>query len=252
MARFEDHRHDGLAHAAAAGHRAAGTSYHEQIYRIATRQGKLKIREKLIVFGAGGHAKVVIDAIEQQGNYEIAGLLDDDPKHAGKRFFGYPVLGARADLPALLSERLRHAVVTIGDNAIRAEVAALLDRGGWQFASAVHPRAYIGRGVTIGPGSVVMAGCVINAEAHLGAQVIINTGATVDHDCRVEDAVHVAPGCHLCGGVSVGSGTFLGAGTTVTPGVKIGSKAIIGAGSTVIRDVADGAKVTGSPARNVD
>ena len=212
----------------------------------------MKAKEKLVVFGAGGHAKVVIDIIEQQGNYEIAGLLDDDLRHQGCSFFGYPVLGTRAQLPALLSAQLRHAIVTIGDNARRASVAALLESGGWQFASAVHPRAYVGRGVNVGPGSVVMAGCVINAEAHLGAQVIINTGATVDHDCRIEDAVHIAPGCHLCGGVCVGQGTLLGGGTVVTPGVTIGRKAIVGAGSTVIHDVADGAKISGSPARPLD
>ena len=211
-----------------------------------------KAREKLVVFGAGGHAKVVIDIIEQQGIYEIAGLLDDDPKHRGGHFFGYPVLGTRADLPGLFSKQLCHALVTIGNNASRAAVAAHLEQHGWRLASAVHPRASIGRGVTIGPGSVVMAGCVVNADAYLGAQVIVNTGATVDHDCRIADAVHIAPGCHLCGGVSVGSGSLLGAGSTVTPGVRIGRKAIIGAGSTVIRDVADEAKVSGSPARPQD
>jgi sugar O-acyltransferase (sialic acid O-acetyltransferase NeuD family) len=212
----------------------------------------LKTKEKLVVFGAGGHAKVVIDIIEQQETYEIAGLLDDDPKHGGKRFFGYPVLGTRADLPALISTQLCHAIVTIGDNASRAAVAAHLSQLGWRFASAIHPGASIGRGVTIGPGSVVMAGCVINADARLGAQVIVNTGATVDHDCVIEDAVHVAPGCHLCGGVSVGSGSLLGAGSTVTPGVHIGGNAIVSAGSTVIRDVADETKVSGSPARPPD
>ena len=209
-------------------------------------------KEKLIVFGAGGHAKVVLDIIERQGNYAIAGLLDDDPRHQGKRFFGYPVLGTRADLPALLSAQLSHAIVTIGDNASRAAVAAYLNQLGWRFALAVHPHASIGRGVEIGPGSVVMAGCAVNADAHLGAQVIVNTGATVDHDCRVEDGVHIAPGCHLCGGVSVGPGSFLGAGCIVTPGVSIGAKAIVGAGSTVIRDVADGARVSGSPAKPLD
>lgn len=208
-------------------------------------------RQGILLFGAGGHAKVVIDIIEQQGNYEIAGLLDDDPKHRGARFFGYPALGTRADLRAQFSAQLRHAIVTIGNNASRAAVAALLDGEGWQFASAVHPRACIGRGVTVGPGSVVMAGCVVNADAFLGGHVIVNTGATVDHDCRIEDAVHIAPGCHLCGGVSVGSGSLLGAGSTVTPGVRIGSKAIVGAGSTVIRDVPDGAKVSGSPAQPI-
>ena len=212
----------------------------------------MKTKQKLVVFGAGGHAKVVIDIIEQQGDYEIAGLLDDDPKHRGKRFFGYPVLGTRAELPALLSTQLCHAIVTIGDNASRAAVAAHFDQHGWRFASAVHPRASIGRGVTIGPGSVVMAGCVVNADAYLGAQVIVNTGATVDHDCRIEDAVHIAPGCHLCGGVSVGPGSFLGAGSTVTPGVRIGRKVIVGAGSTVIRDVADEARVSGVPARPLE
>lgn len=212
----------------------------------------MKAKEKLVVFGAGGHAKVVIDIIEQQGNYEIAGLLDDNLEHRGKHFFGYPVLGTRADLPALISAQLRHAIVTIGDNASRAAVAAHLDQHGWSFASAVHPRASIGRGVNIGPGSVVMAGCVVNADTCLGAQVIVNTGATVDHDCRIEDAVHIAPGCHLCGGVSVGQGSLVGAGSTVTPGIKIGCRAIVGAGSTVIRDVADETKVSGSPARPLD
>ena len=212
----------------------------------------MKAKEKLVVFGAGGHAKVVIDIIERQGTYEIAGLLDDDIKHKGERFFGYPVLGTRAELPALISAQLCHAIVTIGDNASRAAVAAHLDQHGWRFASAVHPRASMGRGVKIGPGSVVMAGCVVNADAYLGGQVIVNTGATVDHDCRIEDAVHIAPGCHLCGGVSVGQGSLLGAGTTVTRGVRIGCKVIVGAGSTVIRDVVDEARVSGSPARPLD
>jgi sugar O-acyltransferase (sialic acid O-acetyltransferase NeuD family) len=212
----------------------------------------LNTREKLVVFGAGGHAKVVIDIIEQQGIFEIAGLLDDDLRHRGRRFFGYAVLGTRADLPALMSTQLAHAIVTIGDNASRAAVAAHLGQHGWRFASAIHPRASIGRGVSIGPGSVVMAGCVINADAFLGAQVIVNSGATVDHDCRIDDAVHIAPGCHLCGGVSVGRGSLLGAGAIVTPGVRIGREVIVGAGSTVIRDVADGARVSGVPARPVE
>lgn len=212
----------------------------------------MKAKEKLVVFGAGGHAKVVIDIIEQQGSYEIATVLDDDVKRKGSRFFGYTVLGTRADLAGLRSTHLRHAIVAIGDNAGRAAIAALLTQQGWQFATPVHPRASIGRGVEIAPGCVIMAGCVVNADAHLGAHVIINTGATIDHDCRIEDGAHIAPGCHLCGGVSVGRHSFLGAGTTVTPGVKIGDKVIVGAGSAVIRDVADEARVSGVPARALD
>jgi len=209
----------------------------------------LKAKQKLIVFGAGGHAKVVIDIIEQQGSYEIVGVLDDDVSRKGSRFFGYTLLGTRADLPALRSAQMHLAIVAIGDNARRAAVAALLTQQSWQFAAAVHPRACIGRGVDIGPGCVIMAGCVVNADAILGAHVIVNTGATIDHDCRIEEGVHIAPGCHLCGGVRVGRSSLLGAGATVTPGVTIGSKVIVGAGSAVIHDVADEAQVSGAPAR---
>ena len=206
-------------------------------------------KQKLLVYGAGGHAKVVIDIIERQGSYDVAAVLDDDAGLKGSDCFGHGVLGGRAELAGLWSAGLRLAIVTIGENASRSALAAELSAQGWEFALAVHPHASISRGVEIAPGSVIMAGCVINADARIGAHSIINSGASVDHDCRIAEGVHIAPGCHLCGGVSVGRGTFLGAGSTVTPGVNIGSKVIVGAGSVVIRDVADGSKISGAPAR---
>jgi sugar O-acyltransferase (sialic acid O-acetyltransferase NeuD family) len=211
----------------------------------------LNDKNQLIVFGASGHAKVVIDIIEQQGSHTIAGLLDDDVERKGARFFNYPIFGTRAELPILLSAQLRHVIVAIGDNGGRATVALLLEQQGWHFVTAVHPRASIGRGVEISTGSAIMAGCIINADALVGRHAIINTGATIDHDCRIGDAVHVGPGCHLCGGVSVGAGSFLGAGTTVVPGIRIGSNVTVGAGSTVIRDIADGQTVFGAPAKPI-
>lgn len=212
----------------------------------------MKAKEKLLVFGAGGHAKVVIDIIERQGDFEVAAVLDDDAQLKGSRLFTYTVLGTRTELPGLRSAGLRHAIVAIGANASRGAVAAFLAGQGWHFATAIHPNASISRGVDIGPGCVIMAGGVINADAHIGAHSIINSGATIDHDCRIADGVHIAPGCHLCGGVSVGQGSFLGAGSTVTPGVSIGSMVLVGAGSVVIRDVADAAQVSGAPARPRD
>lgn len=209
----------------------------------------MKAKEKLLLFGAGGHAKVVIDIIERQGTYEIAAVLDDDAKLKGRRFFGYTVQGTRANLKDLRSAGLRLAIIAIGDNARRTAIAATLARQGWHFATAIHPGASIARGAQIAPGCTIMAGCAVNADARLGAHTILNTGATVDHDCRIGRGVHIAPGCHLCGGVRVGQNSLLGAGTVVTPGVAIGSKVIVGAGSTVVRDVADGAKVSGVPAR---
>lgn len=205
-------------------------------------------RHPVLVYGASGHAKVVIDIIERSGVHAIAFLVDDNPRLKGARFFGHRVLGGMSDLDACLaSNHDIGALVAIGANGARLRVAAQLQRKGLTLVSAVHPAACIGSNVGIGAGTVIMGGCVINSDTIIGDNAIINTGATVDHDCSVGAGSHIAPGVHLCGGVRVGDGVFIGAGTIVIPGISIGRGAIIGAGSTVIRDIKAGTTATGTP-----
>jgi sugar O-acyltransferase (sialic acid O-acetyltransferase NeuD family) len=210
-------------------------------------------RPALVLVGAGGHAKAVIDAIEKEGRYRISNLLDDNPDLHGKPFFGYEVTGATESILVRASaERERPMVfVSIGDNAARVRISNWLRSKGFELARAVHPHAQVGRGATIGAGSVLMAGAVVNSDATIGENVIINTGATVDHDCVIGDGVLVAPGAHLCGGVRVGAGSAIGAGAVLIPGVHVGTNTLIGAGSTLLEDVADNAKAAGSPARKI-
>lgn len=205
---------------------------------------------RLFLFGASGHAKVVIDVIERIGQHRIAGVFDDAPERQGSALLGYPVLGGREQL---LTHRdtADGVIVSVGANDARVSVAAWLVGHGMALVSVVHPGAYIGREVMIEPGSVVMAGCVVNSGTKIGCNVIINTGATVDHDCLIGDGAHLAPGSHVCGGVRVGDGVLLGAGTIVVPGIRIGAGATIGAGSTVLHDVPAGVRVAGSPCRPI-
>ncbi len=205
----------------------------------------------VFVFGASGHAKVVIDILERLPEFEVAFAVDDDARSKERLLGGYTIIGGRAELLAR-QPRTAAGIVTIGDNRARRDVAAWLVEQGYQLARAIHPAAALARTVTVGAGTVIMAGCVINADAVLGANVIVNTGSTIDHDCAIGDGVHIAPGCHLCGGVKIGAGSFLGAGTTVVPGVRIGANVVVGAGSTVLDHVADGARVAGSPARPLE
>jgi len=202
----------------------------------------------LVVIGASGHAKVVIDIVEREGRYAISHLLDDNQALHGKTFFGYRVAGAAADIGG--SEKPL-AIVAIGDNGVRQRIASALRDSGIELARAVHPQAQIGRGATVGAGTVVMAGAVVNSDTVVGENVIINTGATIDHDCVIGDGAHIAPGAHLCGGVRVGSGTFVGAGTVIIPGVRVGANAVIGAGSTLLKDVSENARAAGSPAKRL-
>jgi sugar O-acyltransferase (sialic acid O-acetyltransferase NeuD family) len=207
--------------------------------------------ERIFIFGASGHAKVVLDAARLQG-YEVCALFDDNPALAGGRFMDCAVVGGRDVLSSWCKEQgVSAGIVAIGQNRPRVAVAESLRAAGLRLVSVVHPGAIVAAGVRIGSGCVLMAGVVVNSDAVLGDDCIVNTGACIDHDCELGDGVHVAPGCHLCGNVRVGAESLVGAGSTVIPGIRIGARALVGAGSTVIRDVPDDARVAGSPCREL-
>lgn len=207
-------------------------------------------RQTVFVYGASGHAKVLIDTIEKQGQFQVLGLLDDNLALKGVDVYGYKVIGGKEEIS---SQDCSLCLVAIGDNRIRHEVACWLQSAGICLPDAiVHPSASLARGVSVGAGSVIVAGCVVNSDTTIGSNTIINTGATIDHDCRIGDSVHVSPGVTVCGGVSVGDLTLIGAGAIIHPNVKIGKNAVVGAGATVLNNVADGALVVGTPAEAVD
>ncbi len=190
--------------------------------------------EKMFVYGAGGHGKVVVDTIRNaQSPHQVTCLIDDDDRLHGLELLGLPIRG----LAGIGRDR---GIVAIGDNASRVRVAARY-RG--RLVTLVHRGAILGKDVPVGEGSVLMAGSIVNVGSTIGSNVIVNTAATVDHDCVIGDGVHIAPGCHLCGEVEVGEGTLLGVGTLVVPGIRIGRNVFIHAGQTITRNVPDGTTV---------
>jgi sugar O-acyltransferase (sialic acid O-acetyltransferase NeuD family) len=198
-----------------------------------------------IVLGAGGHAKVVIDALLSAGRRVLC-CYDDDPALAGREPVSGIAVAGPIDL-ALSRPRVGVlAVVAIGDNGARRRIAR---RWTGDFGVVAAPSAVVGRGVRIGPGSMILQSATVNIDAEIGSHVILNTACSVDHDCRIGDFVHVAPGCHLGGSVSVGEGAFLGIGARVLPGVRIGRRAVVGAGSVVTKDLPGGCTAVGVPAR---
>ncbi|MBL8384249.1 MAG: acetyltransferase [Burkholderiales bacterium] len=204
----------------------------------------------IVVFGASGHGKVVLDIIEREGIWRVVALADDAQRLHGTDLYGYRVAGGREWLQTV-DPAGRRGLVAIGANAARRTVAEWMRAAGFSFIAARHPAASLARGAAIGEGSVVMAGAVVNSDAQIGRHCIVNTAASVDHDSAVGDFSHVGPGVRLCGGVRVGAGVLLGAGATVIPGRRIGDGAVVGAGAVVVTDVPAGAVVAGVPARAV-
>lgn len=204
--------------------------------------------KKIIIYGAGGHGKVIADITRNNKNFEILGFIDDN-KEKKKTILGYPILGTRKNLFSLQQKGYKQIVIAIGDNKIRRKIARKLKKQGFIFPSLLHPEATVASDVKIGKGTVIMAGAVINSGTKIGDHVIINTGATVDHDNWVRSGAHIAPGVHLGGGVKVGEKTLIGIGAGVRECCSIGSNCIVGMGATVVNDVSNNTKVVGTPAK---
>lgn len=202
---------------------------------------------KIAIIGAGGHGKVVADAVRADGKHELVGFFDDDGQLIGRNVAGAQVLDRIA---AWRSYPVDGLILAIGNNRIRQDVMLRLVAENARLASVIHPSAIVS-GAVVENGTVLMAGVVVNIEANIGKNVILNTGAIVEHDCVVGAHVHIAPGSCLAGGVTIGEGAFIGMGSRILPEVHVGAWSIVGAGAVVVRDVPDGATVVGIPARRL-
>lgn len=194
----------------------------------------------MILYGASGHAKVIIEILELLG-LPISSLVDANPNI--KTLLGYPVYSS---LNNAAIDTNTPILIAIGNNAIRKKLAAVITQS---FGTAIHPSATLSSRCEIVTGTVVMAGVVVNSNVRIGNHVILNTNCSIDHDCLIGSYVHISPNAALAGNVTVGEGTNIGIGACVIQGIKIGNWATIGAGTVIIKDVPDYAVVVGNPGR---
>jgi UDP-N-acetylbacillosamine N-acetyltransferase len=208
---------------------------------------------KLVLWGAGGHGGVVLDAVRQQGLHEVVAFLDDSKGDTGAEFHrsGVQIIRRRDDIRRLHAAGIRGIVVSVGDEGTRKELAAVAVEMGFELCTIVHPSAVICSDVRIGAGSVVFAGAVVQTGSEIGANVIINTCASIDHDCQIGNGAQLGPRATLGGRVKVGDLTFIGIGATVNNRIEIGRNCVVGAGAVVVRDIPDHRLAYGVPARVV-
>lgn len=204
----------------------------------------------VVILGAGGHAKVLIDTLRLK-SIEILGITDADPMKKGHLLFGLIVMGSDEEIMKYPIEAIRlvNGVGSVRVDPRRRQLFELFKSKGYRFASVVHPSAIISADVVLSEGVQIMAGAIVQAGCHVGINAVINTGSVVDHDCHIGDHAHICPGVTLSGGVRVGESAHVGTGATVIQGVRIGRNSLVAAGTVVIRDVPDSATVAGVPAK---
>jgi UDP-N-acetylbacillosamine N-acetyltransferase len=207
---------------------------------------------RVVIWGAGGHAKVVADIIADNPRIIIEGFLDDvSPARWGTSLYGSTILGDLAHLGTLYPSRDVFVALAVGNNRARMSALVALRGKGFPLLTVISSTASVSPSVHIGAGVVIMPQVAINADSVIGDAAVINTGSTVDHDCTIEEGVHLAPGVHLAGSCRVERGAFVGIGSCVRDAITIGNNTVIGAGSVVVANIPSGVTAYGNPARVV-
>jgi len=194
----------------------------------------------LLLYGAGGHAKTVLEMIRALRLFDLAGIVDDNPALWGTDVLGVPVLGGRDKLAELRQQGVALAANGVGgiiDIEIRVRLFTLLSASGFAFPALIHPSAAVEQSARVGAGAQVFAQAYVGSSAVLGEKCMVNTGAVVSHDCEVGAYTHLAPGCLLAGQVRVGQKALIGMGVTTAIGISIGDRARVGNGATLLADV---------------
>jgi len=190
--------------------------------------------KEIILIGGGGHCKSVIDVIEQEGKFQIIGIVDK-PELLGVNVLGYPVIGNDSDLVDL-SKKCRYALVTVGQiksSSLRVRLFKLAVKVGLTMPNVISPRAYVSKHAMIGQGTVIMHDALVNANAKIGENCIVNSKALIEHDAIIEDFCHIATNTVINGAAIVRQGSFIGSGVITKQGVKVEKNSFIKAGSLV-------------------
>jgi sugar O-acyltransferase (sialic acid O-acetyltransferase NeuD family) len=194
---------------------------------------------KVILYGASGHAKVISSIIEDV-NLSVDFIFDDNDKiQLLNRYKVVNVYDKNYEPNTPL-------IISIGSNKIRKKISEIISH---PFISIIHPSSLVDKSVKIKKGTVVFHNSIIQRDSRIGNHCIINTNASIDHDCILGDFVHISPSATLCGNVSVGEGTQIGAGATIIPNIKIGDWCMIGAGAVITKDIPSNSLVVGVPGK---
>lgn len=202
------------------------------------------MKDKLIIIGASGHGKVIVDIAIKMNKWQSIAFLDDEFVNTA---MDIPIIGKTNE--AITYKDEADFFVAIGNNVIREMIQERLIEQGLNVVRLIHPSAVISRDVEIGIGTVIMAGVIINVSTRIGKGCIINTSSSLDHDNNIGNYVHISPGVRVAGTVRVCNGTWLGVGSVISNNVHICRDCTIGAGAVVLKNITKPGKYVGIPAK---
>jgi len=204
---------------------------------------------KIIIIGAGGHARAVYECLYHDKNFKVVAFIDNKIGEGTELIMGIPVYGPHSIVTEFMKKGVKGFIIAIGKNEIRTSYFKKFKDMGLEPINAIHSTASIGHNVKIGKGVVVGIGAIINTNAKIGDNSIVNTGAIIEHENIIQENIHICPGTSIAGRCVIKKNTFIGIGSVIKDYITIGENVIVGAGSVVLGNIPDNVVVIGSPAK---
>lgn len=205
------------------------------------------LKKKIVLIGAGGHARSCIEVIEQLDEFVISGLVGL-PDEVGTEKYGYEVIGSDSDLPSI-RKNIEYAVIAVGQilsSQIRIKLFEMIQNAGFTLPTIISKFAQVSPQVIIGEGTILMNNVIINSGSNIGKNCIINTRALLEHDVIVGDHTHISTSVIINGSTRIGRETFIGSGSIIRNGITIGDNCMVGMGTVVLKNLADHTRKIGN------
>lgn len=207
----------------------------------------------MLIIGAKGFAKEVLEVLYQMNQIENVAFYDDINEDLPDKLYStFPILRSARDAENYFADVDNKFTIGIGNPVLRKKLYDKFALLGGIFTSTISPKCHIGNfGVQIQLGCNLMTGTIITNDVLIGKGSLINLNCTIGHDCIIGDFVETCPGVHISGNCNIGNFTFIGTNATILPKISIGNNVIVGAGSLVTKNVPDNVMVVGVPAKIV-
>jgi len=212
----------------------------------------MKTQEKILLVGGGGHCKACIDVVEEEGRFQIVGIIDRHEK-VGNTILGYKIIGTDDDIEELLNVA-QNVLITVGhikSSELREKLFYHVMELGGRFPVIFSPKAQVSKHAKIGDGTIIMHSAVVNAGTIIGKNSIINNLSLVEHDVKIANHVHISTGARINGNCKIGNNCFIGSGSVINQGVEIVDNVVIGSGSLVRKNINSSGVYAGNPLRKI-
>ncbi len=204
----------------------------------------------MIVVGAKGFAKEVLEILHQNGETDNLCFYDDVNIDAPDLLYDkFPVLKSIDDAKHHFSTIDNKFSIGIGNPKLRLKLFQKFRDLGGKFTSTVSQYAELGNfGVEVGDGCNILSGVKVSNDVKIGRGTLIYYNSIITHDVKIGEFCELSPSVNILGRVEIGSFTHIATGAIIFPDVKIGNNVVVAAGSVVRESIPDNVMVAGSPA----